>query len=272
MKIIEKRIEYQLGDVIRVGPLADVHEGHKLSDKRAFKAYLAETFSPQTYYFGNGDLMDQIIVTDKRYRKSMDASQSDSIVDEQIDGLYSTLEPYKDNIISLGDGNHERTICRMCSTNPTKRLAERLGCEYMGISGIIVLRLSHQGGKGRTVLIYHHHGWGGASRTEGGDITKYARHAKQWHVDFCVYGHCHKLHAEPWPEFEVSGTKLISRPKHLIVNGTFQKTLSPDENPSWAEEMGFPGVDIGAPLLHIKPLPERGFKTWATTMRFESVT
>lgn len=270
MKIIEHRIQYKYGDVIKIGILADVHIGHKLCDERAFKSYLSETSSPNTYYIGNGDLLDSIITTDKRYRKSMDESPSDAIVDDQISRLHSILEPYKDNIISLGDGNHERTICRMCGTKPIKRLAERLGCHYNGISGIIILRLREGEGRGRTVLLYHHHGWGGASRTEGGDITKYARHSKQWRVDFCIYGHCHKLHTEPWPEFDVVGTKLVSRPKNLIINGTFQKTLSIDENPSWAEEMGFPGVDIGAPLLHIKPT-DNSIKTWAETMRFESV-
>ena len=95
----EKRIEYKYGDGgIKIKPIFDVHYGHTLCDVAAFKKYLEDS-DDKTWFIGGGDFLDSITVIDPRYRKSIDAFGSEEIIDEQVDGMFKILEPYKDKIL-----------------------------------------------------------------------------------------------------------------------------------------------------------------------------
>ncbi|MEO0249107.1 MAG: hypothetical protein ABIN58_06095, partial [candidate division WOR-3 bacterium] len=148
------KLTYNLGDVIRIRILADVHYGHKTCDVRALKEYL-RVEDPNTYFVGNGDLLDSIVVKDsRRYRKSMDDTAGDDLLDEQINGMVALLEPVKEKILGLGTGNHEDAITRMCSTNPMKRLCGTLGVPFLGYSWLLRLSMvDKKGGRGRAVVI-----------------------------------------------------------------------------------------------------------------------
>jgi UDP-2,3-diacylglucosamine pyrophosphatase LpxH len=251
----EKRIEYKYGDEIKIKPLFDIHYGNALCDVRALKDFLADS-DDKTYFIGGGDWMDSIIVTDKRYRKSIDPFDSEEIVDEQIDGLYNILEPYKDRILSCGEGNHEDTIVKKCGTNPSKRLAEKLGVPYTGYSCFFKINLTENGGRGRTVVIYLHHGYGGGSRTQGADLTKYAKTIASYDADIYLYGHTHKLQSDEIPRLGIVGNKLVSKPKILVVCGTFKKSLGLNNETTFEEVMGFPPTKMGGATINIKPTRE----------------
>lgn len=250
MKILEHRINYHYGDTIRLKPLGDVHYGHLLCDIQAFKKYLAS--DPEAYFIGLGDMLDSIVCTDKRYSKAMDSTKDEGIIDEQINDMAGILEPYKERIIGLGEGNHERTICKY-GTNPTKRLAALLGVPSLGYTWICKLLLSENSSRTRTVLVYGNHGWGGGSRTQGASITKYSRTLNYYQCDIFLFGHDHRLQTDRIEQLGIAGTKLIAKPKHIAICGTFLKTISHDDIPSWAETKGFQPARIGAPTISIRP-------------------
>jgi predicted phosphodiesterase len=250
MKIIEHHIKYKYGDTITIKPIADVHMGNALCDIAAFKKYISS--DPDALYVGLGDLLDSIVCTDKRYSKQMDSTEGEGIIDEQINAMYDILKPISKRIIGLGEGNHERTICKS-GTNPIKRLCEMLSVPCLGYAWICRLNMREEEGRGRSVLIYGHHGWGGGSRTQGADLTKYSRALTNYQCDIFLFGHTHRLVVDRVEQLGLVGTKLISKPKHIAVCGTFLKTVSPDEIPSWAETKGFAPARIGAPLISIKP-------------------
>jgi hypothetical protein len=108
---IKKRIEYKPGETIYLKPFFDIHMGSTACDLASFKRDLANTCD-NTYYFFGGDLFDSLVVGDRRYRKSNDATEGDAIIDENIDKMVDILMPYKENIISIGRGNHEDTITK----------------------------------------------------------------------------------------------------------------------------------------------------------------
>lgn len=251
-----KSILCEYNETIRIKPIFDVHLGHKLCDVKAFANYLKDS-DDRTYFIGGGDMLDSIIITDPRYRKSMDASESDSILNEQVDTLYEMLLPYKERILLFGCGNHEKTIVRKCSYNPIKELCRRLDVPYAGIGWIFTLRLRGKAGGGRTVYIRGHHGWGGGSRTQGGDITKFSKDLPFYDCDLFLYGHVHRKQYDEVPRISVLGNKLIAKPKKVVICGTFQKTLSDTEDDSWAEEMGFPPAAIGGVDIYITPKPHK---------------
>ncbi len=204
--------------------------------------------------------MDSIITQDIRFRKSSDGtnSNSDEVIDNQVDGIYQIMEPYKDKILGIGIGNHEDTIVRKYGTNPVKRLAEKLGTKYLGYSFLLRLLFSDNGGQGRTVVIRGHHGWGGGSRTQGADLTKYSKDMAYFEADIFLYGHVHKLLADAIPRLSLVGDNLISRPKHLCICGCFLKTYSDNTDATYSEEAGFPPVPIGGLEIGIRPS-----KKWA---------
>lgn len=245
-------IPYKYGDSIRIKPLFDIHFGNRYCDKQSFRRFLEDS-DENTYFLGGGDMMDSIVVTDPRYQKSVDDTDSDAIIDDQVNGLFQELEPYKDRIIGLGRGNHESTIIKKCGTDPAKRLCDKLECTYLGFSGMVVLKLSENGGRGRTVKIRWHHGWGGGSRTEGADLTKYAKDIKHWDADVYLYGHTHQLISDRIPRMGVAGQRLIARPKLVAVCGTFLKTYTATADSTYSEEKGYPPVEIGGLSFNIKP-------------------
>ena len=252
MIVYTHRIPYKYGQTIKIKPLGDWHWGNAYCDKKSAKAFLADG-DDNTYFIGIGDLLDSVIIPDKRYAKHVDDSESDAILDEQLDGILSVLEPYKDRIIGLGRGNHEDSVIKHCGTDLMKRLCESLGCSYLGFSGLVRLIFSEDGSRGRTVVIRWHHGWGGGSRTQGADLTKYSKDMAYWDADVFLYGHVHRLQSDRVPRMGLVGDRLISKPKVIGICGTFLKTYSRGTDSTYSEVKGYPPVDVGGLTLNIKP-------------------
>jgi hypothetical protein len=247
-------INYKYGETVKIVPLFDIHLGNKLCDKVQLKRDLAALDWKSTYVFGGGDWLDSVIVSDrKRYRKSIDDSKGDDVIDEQIEEMYDIINPYKSHLIGVGSGNHEDTITLRCSTNPSKRLAKMLEVQCLGYSSLIRLRLSEKGARVRTVVIRSHHGWGGGSRTQGADLTKYSKDAGYWDCDVFTYGHVHKRQNDKVPRLGLCGEKFISKPKILMLCGTYLKTFTQSEDPSYSEKEGYPPCEIGLISVDIKP-------------------
>lgn len=252
MIIHTARIPYKYGQTIRIKPLADIHLGNQHCDERAAKAWIDE--DPECYFLGNGDLLDCVIVSDlKRYRKTSDATVGDEVIDEQIDKMISWLSPHKERIIGLGTGNHCDNITRRCGTNPIKRICDALNVMYLGYSSMVRLILREDEGRGRTVVFYLHHGYGGGSRTQGADITKYSKIMNHFDADVYLLGHVHKKQSDRIPRLSISGDKLISRPRILGITGSFLKTYSKGPESSYAERAGYPPTELGGIIINIKP-------------------
>jgi hypothetical protein len=257
MVVLEHRINCKYGQEVKILPIFDIHWGNKGCDKDALRKDLS-TVDKNTYIIGGGDWLDSIIVADrKRYRKSTDDSDpdSDDIIDQQAEQVYDLVAPYKSQIIGLGTGNHEDNIVQRCNTNPIKNiLCKRLNVPFLSYSSLIRLRLSNNKSCTRTVIIRQHHGWGGGSRTMGADLTKYSRDVGFWDADIFLYGHVHKKQNDRVPRLGLAGLQLISRPKVMVLCGTYLKTFLLGENPTYSEKEGYPPTEIGASLITIKPV------------------
>jgi len=252
MKVVSYNIPYVYGETITLKPIFDVHLGSAYCDEKSFKEYLADS-NKNTYFMSGGDLLDSIIVTDPRYSKHVDGTERTAILDEQVDKAVEILRPYRKNIIGLGRGNHEDTVVKHSGTDVTWRICEQLDCEYLGYSGFVILKLREKDGRGRTVTIKWHHGWGGGSRTQGADITKYSKDTAYWDADLFLYGHVHKKQYDEIPRLGISGKSLISKPIHFAICGTFLKTYSSTYDSTYSEVKGYPPVAIGGLTIHIKP-------------------
>lgn len=263
MIIHTHRIPYKYGDTIRIKPLADIHLGNAHCDERAAKSWIDEDHA--CYFLGNGDLLDCVIASDaKRYRKTADASEGDDIIDQQINKMHTWLKPHQSRIIGLGTGNHEDVITKRCSTNPTKRLCQMLDVPFLGYSSLVRLVFRESDGRGRTVIIRQHHGWGGGSRTQGADLTKYSKDVTHWQADVYLYSHVHRLQSDRIPRLGLVGNKLVAKSKLIGLTGTFLKTYSDTSDPTYSEIKGYPPVEVGGLVLNIKPTSS-WVKLWIDT-------
>lgn len=249
---ISKRIQYIFGETYYLKPFFDIHKGSTACDLPAFKRDLAD-MDDHTYPFFGGDLFDSLIVTDPRYRKSNDSTTGDAIIDENLDEMFEILEPYSSRIIGIGRGNHEDNITKKCGTDLIARLCKRLNVPDAGYSGLFKLTFSENSGRGRTVVVRYHHGWGGGSRTQGADLTKFSKDMAYWQADLFLYGHVHRKQTDTVPRMGLSGDKLISKPKILCICGTYLKTYTTGKQPTYSEVKGYPPVEIGGVCVSIKP-------------------
>ena len=201
---IVKRIKYRSGETFYLKPFFDIHYGNTACDLKAFKRDLASMQSGTFLFFG-GDLFDSIVVKDPRYRKSADTTFGDNIINQLLKTMTSILEPYKENIIAIGRGNHEDKITEHCSFDIIEELCDRLGVPDAGYSGLFKLVFSHRaGGRGRAVIVKYHHGWGGGSRTQGADLTKFSKDMAYWDADLYLYGHVHRKQTDEVPRLGLS--------------------------------------------------------------------
>ena len=273
MKIFSHRIYYKYGEIIKLIPLFDIHIGHKCCDVSALRRFIQENNNKSTYWLLGGDQLDCIIVTDPRYRKSTDATEREEIIDEQIEMLYEILKPIKNNIILIGDGNHELTIIKKGNTNPTKNLIKMLyGYDkdiikekYGGMQGLGVIYFENgkSGGGVRTIILRWHHGWGGATTTEGYTITKYAKDVAYYDADIYLYGHTHECKPIRINRFGLMkrSNKLIAKDILLAVCGSYKKSFLMDGTITWEETKGFKPLAIGTPIIFLQPTTP-GIKYW----------
>lgn len=249
MKCITARIPYKYGETVRIKPLADIHYGASACDVRALKEFIDD----DCYFLGLGDWFDAIVTTDIRYRKSSDDMEGEAILDYALNGLEQILEPIKERILVAGLGNHEDVLIRKAGTNLMERFCSRMNVPYAGYSYLLKIILSEDGARSRSVVIMCHHGWGGGSRTEGADITKYAKQVKNFKADCFLFGHVHKCQSHRIPRLEHGGDKLRDRDIWIGLCGTFLKTYTDSTDPTYSEIKGYPPVPIGGITLNIKP-------------------
>jgi hypothetical protein len=258
-------INYTYGETFKLLPISDIHYDGKgrnsLCDIAKLRKNLKETVDEKTIILGVGDWFGGIIPSDvKRYRKEHDGAAGDDILDEQVDGLAEEFMPYREQIYGIGDGNHEDSILQHCSTDLIKRLVAKLNTGIqkpivrLGFSWLLQLRFLENGGRSRVLVVRGHHGWGGGSRTEGADITKFAHDVKFWQAGLFLYGHVHKLKINDIEEgCMVGDSNWKTFRKRMVVCGTYQKTYSNNGATTYAEKKGYPPTSLRHPIIYLTP-------------------
>jgi predicted phosphodiesterase len=151
--------------------ISDVHFDSTHCDRAMLKAHLDEAKDTGAGIISVGDWFDAMqSKQDPRHTKGdirpeyKKGNYFDAIVDDSI----AYLEPYRDSIVGLGDGNHETAVSKKVETDLTGRLARGLGVPRLGYSGFVQFRFQRAKTGGRTTVnMYYHHGSGG-----GGIMTK----------------------------------------------------------------------------------------------------
>lgn len=275
MIIKEREIEYQYpGQVINILAYGDIHNGARGCEKgRITSKWQKWGRKRNTYFIDMGDACDCIVSSDKkRFRPSCvepnllagDTVREDWI-DQEINWYCNNVKKHINLSHHLGivSGNHHDKILKYHNTDPTERIANRLGIPNLGYSFYYHLIFKLKDSKERhTVVVYGHHGKG-AITSFGGAVTKFCKDASLKDADLCLYGHTHQLWQMRIVRPIIVGKKLQERPITVVNTGGFLKSYLDSTMPSYPEEKMYHALPLGAPVIHIT-LPKEGSRTRIT--------
>lgn len=260
MKVYTRTISYEnAGDRIKLVCFGCVHGGAANCDMDGFQQMLKRHGKVKdTYLVDMGDACDCVLPKDStRFRSSClhpyFREKDEDIVDQQVDWYCEQHEKYTDldKFLGIVSGNHHDAILKYHSTDPTKRIAKRLGIPNLGYTFYYRLLFKKEGTGYQELIIYGHHGWGGGTRTEGGNLTKYAKNTGHYLADIYLYGHTH----DKWSKRIIRVKPVLDRvqevPMIVANTGTFLRTLTKDEVPSYSERAGYPPRDLGYVIIEI---------------------
>lgn len=185
-------------------------------------------------------------------------------LDALVDDTTALLEPYKDNLLIITQGNHETSILRRMETDLTDRLCHNLrglGSQVVkgGYHGFVQLKFRgvFKGKIQNTITrnMYFHHGKFGGVVTKG--MLGTGRHASVVpDADYIVTGHTHNRWAAPFARFRLkaNGSVRVENQWH-IKTGTYKEELA--KPGGWAvEKIAMPkelgGVTLRQQLIRPK--------------------
>jgi hypothetical protein len=207
-----------------------------------------------------GDTFDALIPADG---KRFDPAEIDPkylqknpsmMLNHALNDCESELAPYKHQILGMLMGNHEYQYLKRYSINLTQLICDRLECKNLGMSFLMKVLLKRNGlsERVRSFTIYGHHGFGGVSRTEGGGLTKYERVIKQFDADIYCFGHDHDTYRKTIPRLGVNTNgNVVDKTLTLLCCGTFKRSLSDNEIPTWEETKGFGPKNLGGMVVEV---------------------
>ena len=242
---------------------SDPHVGEVGFARRHFKAWLKrQSERPNCWFINLGDNIEAIGPRDKRFTighidpRYRLAANPAAIINMQILDFCEMMEPYTHRILGLGRGNHEMKYLETTGVDPHAIICNRLFVPDLGYSFLMALIIRNADGKGnngKLLRLYGHHGWGGGTRTLGGDKTKVAGKLGEYGADIYMFGHSHQSWDEPKPRITVTPTGQVQVKQMLLINtGTFKKSLSSGPIPTWGEQMGFPPQDLGGRVIEVE--------------------
>lgn len=222
---------------IRIVFFGDVHRDAPLHAKDKWQEFLAYARGLKNAYFvGMGDYIDSASTSEREClgRASLHESTRndlEGIAKAKVALLAKELGFMKGRLIGLINGNHFFQF--EDGTNTDNKLAERLGCKYLGVSSFVRLTVNHSGRR-LPFDLWLHHGAGG-SRMPGGSINRVDQMREHAEADAYAMGHDHKrgvFPANPRLSLEhcsKEGLRLKERQQWLIRSGSFLKAYEDGE-------------------------------------------
>ena len=197
--------------------LNDVHFGAKACRIDKFKERIEKIKKDKNaIVILNGDLLEAIHFNDPRFDiDSVDPKYN--TVNKQYVGMRKILEPIKNKIVAVGDGNHEYKIKKYSGMDISRLYAEEFNAIYYGDALIIKLTIAK---KEYNCLIIH--GGSGSTTMTGniGAIKKYADNMETT-PDVVIMGHVHRL-------------DLIHNPK---LSNDFETKMTAREKEEWLDKV-----------------------------------
>ena len=232
MKVIKK----DLGEAIKkltIIPISDVHIGEKASNLKAFRETIERIKNePNTYTILNGDLCNIALKNSKS-----DVYSDELTPMEQVLEIIKFLEPIKDKILVMSNGNHEDRITKDTSIDVLYLVAKQLRIEQVYSPSWWYLYLTFgNSNKGRP-LLYTISGFHGAgnSTTSSAKLNRAKRMSQVVLADCYIMSHVHEPITTKGAIFvpDYQHKSVVKKEMYYCVSNAFVEY----EN-SYAEKMG----------------------------------
>lgn len=247
---IPRIIKAEIGthDHIRLYGLSDWHLGSEYCDRKALqKTINAIQTTPSAYCVLLGDMMDNALKgsVSNVYMSTMNPQS-------QINEAANILQPIKDKILAITEGNHEARTIKEVGILPMYILALKLGLDVENVYsvGAFVLFLRYgnalRTGRNNVFSIYCKHGSGGGG-TVGGKANAMDKMKADIVADVYISAHTHQQLAFMREIYIADKQKqtLVSQKSLFVNSGSFL---------SWggyAVEKGFSPSPTGTPVIDL---------------------
>ena len=263
-QVLEVRLKYVTGQSFEFLLCSDVHYDNPKCDRNLFKDHLdqAQKKNARVMHFGDFFCMMQGN-KDRRGSKAdiLPQHKTATYFDDVIYEALEDLTPYKDDIILMGNGNHETAIIRHNEIDPLGRLTKYLRregsqVEHMPYQSFTKFVFEHEsGGRVRTIWLAAHHGKFGGSVTKGTIGTqRYSVIYPQ--ADIIVSGHNHNRFVNTNTQYIATHTgKVKLRTVYHFNCATYKNEFSSGDG-FGVEKIVVP-KPMGGWWLKLTPLNER---------------
>lgn len=189
MQTVKVELDKSL-DSIEIYTLADWHIGDKycnISEIKNTLNYIKDT--PNAYAILNGDLMNNATK-----QSVSDCYAEEMKPQEQLQTLCDLIEPIKDKVLFITQGNHEARTYKTDGIDLTAIMAKQLGIydKYARMGGVLFLRFGEDRKHHRRMCytFYITHGSGGGKK-EGGKANGLCDLASIVDTDIYIHAHTH---------------------------------------------------------------------------------
>ena len=192
MKVIKRDLGKEV-EKITIIPISDVHIGDKTANLKAFKEILERIKNePNTYAILNGDLCNIALKNSKS-----DVYSDELTPMQQVLQIINFLEPIKNKILVMSNGNHEQRITNDTNIDILHLVAKQLQIEQVYSNSWWYLYLSFGNNKikndDRKILytITGYHG-SGSAQTTGAKANKVKKMSQVVLSDCYIMSHVHE--------------------------------------------------------------------------------
>lgn len=205
-------------ETLEIYPLSDLHYGDPNVDMDAFNRFTDMILEqPNRYIVSIGDNVNN----------SLKSSVGDVYMEtasprEQRKWLKQRLEPLKDRILVMVDGNHEYRSTKDADASITLDIADSLGLTSLYADDEAVLKVTFgkkaENGKPRCFTVYCVHGSGGGKRP-GSAVNNIEMLAMSIDADIYIIGHVHKriAYKNSFRRIDTRNNNVIYRERLFVV-------------------------------------------------------
>ena len=219
--------------VLYMLPFGDIHWDSRYSNHRLIKKKIQEIKNEGYYTLLVGDTFDKLF-----FHWLLKDLQTDDL-NSALETMAQLLQPIRDRIFLMMDGNHERGMEKKTGFNLGEALANKLKIPYCRGFAILHLRLGNHRKSSKRMLSYIGlitHGYGGG-RTKGAKANKAARLGDLLEgCDFTIMGHVHDPNSIPTSRlvYDPRNTAVVQKDCRNIILSSFQNY------PKYAQQNHFP--------------------------------
>jgi predicted phosphodiesterase len=267
--VIKIQMDYRLGFEQKFLLISDVHFDNPDCDRKLLKKHLDKAVDMGAGILFNGDVFDCMESRNdpRRMGKIMPKNQGMYYLDNIVEDAAEFFAPYAQNIIGIGEGNHERAIVKSNQTNLTERLCGLLTYQtghkvYNMHYGGFIRFMFHQttkggfrGGRQSINMAYFHGSGGGGLMTKG--VNKHMQRLTFMpDADIHWMGHTHDEYVVSHQRVRLSQQGKIYQDECLLVNTSTYKDSYKIGKHGWEVEKGMPPKKKGGLFLSFNYNPD----------------